>query len=296
MRVVLTGAGGFIGTRLSRCLKLKGHHVTPVRHDEWDAAEGQFPVGLVEGAGAVIHLAGEPIAQRWTAAAKARIRESRIEGTSRLVSAIGQAERPPGVLICGSAIGYYGDRGEETLREDSGPGADFLAGVCQAWEDAASRAEQFGCRVVSIRTGMVLDGGGGALAKMLTPFRMGIGGRFGFGRQWISWIHLKDLVAIFEKVLEDGRVAGPVNATAPGVVRNAEFVRAVAAALRRPAIIPAPAFALRLVFGEMAEVLMASQRVLPARLMDAGFEFRYPELANALADLVGQRGPAKTPC
>lgn len=291
MRIVMTGAGGFIGGRLLRALFAKGHTVTTVAHHQCDIAGSQFPGAAIEGAGAVIHLAGEPVAQRWSTPAKLRIRASRVQGTARLVEAIGRAGRGPRTLISASAIGYYGSCGEQILTEDSPPGTDFLAGVCREWEAAAGRAEQFGCRVVQLRIGMVLGAGGGALAKMLTPFRLGLGGRLGSGKQWVSWIHLEDLVAILEELLEDHRYSGPVNATAPEPVRNEEFTRELAGILHRPALLPMPAFALRLVFGELSNVFLASQKVLPARLNRAGFLFRYPELRAALGNLLGAPEP-----
>lgn len=287
MRIVLTGATGFIGGRLSRALFAKGHTVVPVAHRQWDIAGSQSPTAAIEGSDAVIHLAGEPIAQRWSTAAKLRIRASRIQGTTRLVNAIGKAGRGPRTLIAASAIGYYGGCGEQILTEDSPPGTDFLAGVCREWEAAAGGAAQFGCRVVQLRIAMVLGKDGGALAKMLAPFRMGLGGRLGSGKQWVSWIHLDDLAAIIEKVLDDSRYCGPVNATAPQPVRNEEFTRELAHTLRRPALLPMPAFVLRLAFGELSGVLLASQKVLPARLSQAGFRFRYPELGVALGSLLG---------
>ncbi len=290
MRIVLTGASGFIGSTLSRRLSDQGHRVLPVARRQWDVSGSEFPLSIIEGADAVVHLAGEPIAQRWTPSTKARIRASRTHGTTRLVSAIGQAGRPPGILICASAIGYYGDCGEEILTEDSPPGPDFLAGVCRAWEAAAENASRFGCRVVRVRIGMVLGSQGGALAKMLTPFRLGLGGRLGSGRQWLSWIHIDDLIAIVEQAVQDTSFIGPVNATAPEPVRNDEFTRVLAKSLHRPAILPVPEFALRLAFGEMAGVLLASQKVLPARLNRAGFDFRYPALGAALGNLLHGSG------
>jgi hypothetical protein len=233
----------------------------------------------------VIHLAGEPVAQRWTPAAKQRIRESRIAGTRDLVDALGRLPRRPEALICASAIGYYGSRGDEILTESSAPGNGFLPEVCKAWEKEAQAAESFGIRVVRVRTGLVLAAAGGALQRMLPPFRMGVGGRLGSGRQWMSWIHLEDLTAMFQFTVES-QVRGPLNGVAPQPATNSEFTRELARRLRRPAVFPVPEFALRLLFGEMADVLLASQRVVPAAAQAGGFRFRYPQLAQALEDLL----------
>jgi hypothetical protein len=235
---------------------------------------------------AVVHLAGEPIAQRWTAAAKQRIRESRVEATRRLVAQLAKLERAPRVLVAASAIGIYGSRGDEVLTEASAPGSDFLAEICVAWEQAAREAAALGIRVVSVRFGIVLGREGGALARMLPPFRLGVGGRLGSGRQWMSWIHLEDALGLLEFALGRDALAGPLNATAPNPVVNAEFTRRLAAALHRPAFTPAPAFALKLMFGEMAGMLLNGQRVEPRAALAAGYTFRYPELAPALNQLL----------
>jgi hypothetical protein len=229
----------------------------------------------------IIHLAGEPVAQRWTAEAKRRILESRVVGTRSLVEALAALPRRPEALICASAIGYYGSRGDEILTESSAPGSGFLPEVCVAWEREAQAAEAFGIRVVRVRTGLVLGAGGGALPRMLPPFRMGVGGRLGSGRQWMSWIHLEDLTALLLFAVEN-RFQGPLNAVAPHPVTNADFTRELARALRRPALFPVPEFALRLLFGEMADVLLDSQRVAPAAAEAAGFRFRFPQLPPAL--------------
>ena len=243
------------------------------------------PAESLREADAVIHLAGEPLAQRWTAEAKRRIRESRVAGTRNLVEALAALPRRPEALICASAIGYYGSRGDEVLTESSAPGSGFLPEVCVAWEREAQAAEAFGMRVVRVRTGLVLDAGGGALVRMLPPFRMGVGGRLGSGRQWMSWIHLEDLAALFQFAVES-QVRGPLNAVAPNPVTNSDFTRELARALRRPAVFPVPGFALRLLFGEMADVLLASQRVAPGAAEAAGFRFRFPQLAPALEGLL----------
>jgi uncharacterized protein (TIGR01777 family) len=275
MNIAITGASGFIGRHLMKSLAQAGHSVCALsRH----APPAESDV--------VIHLAGEPVAQRWTPAAKQRIRESRIAGTRDLVDALGRLPRRPEALICASAIGYYGSRGDEILTESSAPGNGFLPEVCKAWEKEAQAAESFGIRVVRVRTGLVLAAAGGALQRMLPPFRMGVGGRLGSGRQWMSWIHLEDLTAMFQFAVES-QVRGPLNGVAPHPVANSEFTRELAQALWRPAVFPVPEFALRLLFGEMADVLLASQRVVPAAAEAAGFRFRFSQLAAALTALLG---------
>ena len=274
MNIAITGASGFIGRHLLKSLAQAGHSVCALRRH---APPVESDV--------VIHLAGEPVAQRWTAEARQRIRESRIAGTRNLVDALGRLPRRPKALICASAIGYYGSRGDEILTESSAPGSGFLPEVCVAWEREAQAAESFGIRVVRMRTGLVLAAGGGALQRMLPPFRMGVGGRLGSGRQWMSWIHLEDLTAMFLFAVES-QVRGPLNGVAPQPATNSEFTRELARRLRRPAVFPVPEFALRLLFGEMADVLLASQRVVPAAAQAAGFRFRFPQLAQALAALL----------
>jgi uncharacterized protein (TIGR01777 family) len=277
MNISISGASGFIGRHLMKSLAQAGHSPRALsRH-------APPPESLRE-ADAIIHLAGEPLAQRWTAAAKQRIRESRVAGTRNLVEALAKLPRRPDVLICASAIGYYGSRGDEVLTESSAPGSGFLPEVCVAWEREAQAAEAFGMRVVRVRTGVVLDARGGALVRMLPPFRMGVGGRLGSGRQWMSWIHLEDLAALFQFALES-QVRGPLNGVAPNPVTNSDFTRELARTLRRPAVFPVPGFALRLLFGEMADVLLASQRVVPGAAEAAGFRFRFPQLAPALESL-----------
>jgi len=278
MRIAITGASGFIGRRLSGALAAAGHTVEPV------GRQGP-PDESLRGCDAVLHLAGEPVAQRWSEAAKARIRDSRVAGTAGLVTAIARLRRAPEVLVCSSAIGYYGSRGDEILTETSAPGGDFLAETCVAWEREAARAEALGVRVAMLRTGHVLGAGGGLLQRILPPFRAGAGGRLGNGRQWMSWIHIADMVSLFEWAIANP-VSGAFNAVAPYPVTNAGFTRALAAALHRPAIFPVPKLALRLLFGEMADVIVSSQRVLPESARAAGFAFRYPELAPALEDIL----------
>ena len=299
MKITISGASGLIGRRLMKNLTAAGHsmHVLSrhagtnlppgIKLSVWDPLKNQPPAESLGDADAVIHLAGEPVAQRWTADAKRRIRESRVAGTRNLVQALARLARKPEVLICASAIGYYGARGDEVLKETSAPASDFLAQVCQAWENEAQAAGPLGLRVVRVRTGVVLDTRGGALPKMLPPFRMGVGGRLGDGKQWMSWIHLEDLAALFQFAL-NRPVSGALNGVAPSPAINSEFTRALAQALHRPAIFPVPEFALKALFGEMSQVLLASQRVAPAAAEAAGFQFRFPQLVPALNDLLGK--------
>ena len=252
----------------------------------WRSAEAEPPSGSLAGADAVIHLAGEPVAQRWTPEVKNRIRGSRVDGTRHLVNALSTESRRPQVLICASAIGIYGSRGDEVLTENSSRGDDFLARLVIDWEQAALLAEALGIRVVRLRFGVILGRDGGALAKMLPPFRFGLGGRLGSGRQWTSWIHIDDVINLILFALATPAVRGAVNATAPEPVTNAEFTKELAAALHRPAIFPVPKFALNLLFGEMAGVVLASQRVIPEAAKNAGFEFEYPQLGPALRRLL----------
>jgi len=242
----------------------------------------------------MVHLAGEPIAQRWTEAAKKRIYDSRVEGTRRLVNALKAQSDRPGVLVCASAVGIYGSRGDEILTETSAPGTGFLPRLAEDWEQAARTAEALGIRVISLRLGVVL-GHGGALAKLLLPFRLGVGGRLGSGRQWMSWIHIDDLVNLIVFALSNVTLSGAVNAVAPHPVTNAEFTRELARALHRPAIFPVPGFALKLLFGEMASMLLGGQRAIPQAALAAGFQFRYSELGSALAALFGSHSTSATP-
>jgi uncharacterized protein len=297
VKITISGASGFIGRRLLKSLAGDGHTLQVLsRHAgtnmpgnikvwAWDPLKSEAPADALRDADAVIHLAGEPIAQRWNQSAKRLIRESREMGTRNLVQAMSRLSKPPATLVCSSAIGYYGSRVDEVLTEQSAPGSGFLPDVCQAWEQEAAKAESLGTRVVRVRTGVVLDAKGGALVRMLPPFRMGVGGKLGDGRQWMSWIHLEDLVGIFRLALEQ-RVTGPLNGVAPYPVINTEFTRTLAAALHRPAIFPVPAFALKLLFGEMSQVLLDSQRVVPKAVEEAGYRFRFPQLAGAFADLL----------
>jgi uncharacterized protein (TIGR01777 family) len=297
MTIAITGASGFIGRRLMKALA-GGNHTLRVlsRHSGtnlppgvqlyvWDAMKGPPPEDSLEGVDAVIHLAGEPIAQRWNADVKEKILESRATGTRHLVQALSTARRRPALLICGSAIGYYGSRGDEVLTESSPPGSGFMADVCVAWEKEADLAESLGMRLVKLRTGMVLGANGGALAKMIPPFKAGMGGKLGHGDQWMSWVHLDDLVGILQYSL-DNPVRGPLNGTSPNPVINADFTKALAHALSRPAVVPMPAFTLKFMFGEMSEVMLASQRVMPRAAEAAGYRFRYPDVDAALANIV----------
>ena len=299
MRILVTGATGFIGHSLVQRLAADGHAVhilvrkpraglpPQIPYSIWDAQQNDPPPAALEGTEAVIHLAGEPVTQRWTEAVKRSIRASRVAGTQRLIGALSQMGTFPRVLIAGSAVGYYGSRGDEVLTETSAPGKGFLAEVCEEWESAANLGLALNMRVVRLRTGIVLGREGGALARMLPAFRAGAGGRLGSGEQWMSWIHLHDLVSLIVNALTNEKLSGAINAVAPVPVRNTDFTHALASELRRPAIFPAPMFLLRLLFGEMATaVLEASQRALPVAAEKAGFDFRYTELGPALRDLL----------
>ena len=294
MEIVISGASGFIGSALSASLRSDGHRVLTLRRggvtegDEigWDPAEGRIDALALEGVDAVVHLAGEGIGEkRWTDEQKARIRDSRVRGTAVLAGAVASRERKPGVFVSGSAVGIYGaKRGDEVLTEESAPGDDFLAEVCRAWEAETEPAATAGVRTVQIRTGIVLAKHGGVLARMLTPFKLGIGGKQGGGRQWMSWISLHDEIAAIRTAIENPRLSGPVNLTAPNPVTNAEFAQTLGRVLHRPTFLPTPLFPLKAQFGaELVEsLLLASQRVMPAALESAGFTFTYPVLEPAL--------------
>jgi uncharacterized protein (TIGR01777 family) len=300
MRVIVTGGTGFIGSELCENLVAKGHEVVlftrdasrsrdqihpKVRVVSW--APGAAWESWVDGAGAIVNLAGENIAQRWTKAAKQRIVASRVDAAARLSAAIEKAAVKPSVLVNAAAVGYYGPHGDETLDEDSPPGTDFLATTCVAWEEAASRAEPLGVRVVLIRTGVVLGREGGALAKMLPPFKAFAGGPIGSGDQWMSWIHRDDLVALFVFAIENQEARGPLNGTAPNPVTMKEFAKALGRALHRPSFLPVPAPAVRLLLGEMATVALDGQRVVPKKAEGLGFKFRFTEVDAALRDVTG---------
>lgn len=300
MIVTVAGATGFIGRALVKRLRDERHHVRALARvpakaarllglaeDDvwrWDAAAGEPPPEAFLGADAVVNLVGESLADgRWTRARKAALRASRIDATRNLVRALAKLpeNRRPAILVSGSAIGYYGDRPDEALDEDAAPGHDFLADLCREWEIAAHGAEPLGMRLVLLRTGLVL-GAGGALQKMVLPFKLGVGGRLGSGRQWMSWIHLDDEVGIILHALLNEAVRGPINATAPSPVTNAELTRALGKALHRPAVFPAPGLALKAALGEMAGMLLTRQRVLPAKALATGYRFRFPSLEAAL--------------
>jgi uncharacterized protein (TIGR01777 family) len=292
-RIAVTGASGFLGRGLVARLRDAGHIVVTIgrggRSDvRWDPPTGIIDREALEGVRGVVHLAAEPIAQRWTPRAKRAIRESRTQATRFLAETLARCVRRPEVLVCASGVGIYGSRGDEWLEESSATGDDFLAEVGRAWEDAAGPARAAGIRVVHLRTGVVLDPEGGALAKLLPLFRLGVGGPLGDGRQWMSWISREDFERMVLFVLATPGLAGPVNAVAPEPVTNATFAATLARVLRRPALIPAPAFAIGAVFGEMARgTILASQRARPAALESAGFRFAHPSLATALRAELG---------
>jgi uncharacterized protein (TIGR01777 family) len=300
-KVLVTGGSGMIGAALCNALIDRGYAVTGLsRNPEaaakaqpsvewhgWEPTRERPPAAAIEGADAVINLAGEPINQRWNEAVKERIAQSRIKATANLVDGLTTADDPPRTLVSGSAIGYYGNRGDELLYEDAPPGDDFLADVVIEWEAAADSAAGQGIRVVTARTGHVLDPSGGLLGELLTPFRLGLGGPIGDGRQYMSWIHRDDEVGILLWCLEDDEVSGPVNATAPNPVTNREFAKELGRAVNRPAVVPIPGFALGVLRGpEFGKVLQEGQRVFPKVAVDGGYEFKQPELAGALANLL----------
>ncbi|MCW5969623.1 MAG: TIGR01777 family oxidoreductase [Blastocatellales bacterium] len=297
MKILVTGATGLIGGALCGQLSDEGHEVATVSRRaqssgrfpviRWDPLEGPVPAAAVDGCDAVIHLAGEPVAGgRWTPEIKRRIRDSRVIGTRNLIAGFRATSQPPRILLSASAVGYYGSRGDEILDETSKPGAGFLPEVSIEWEREAQAAAELGVRVVQVRIGVVLAREGGALPKMLPAFRLGIAGNLGDGRQWFPWIHQADTVGIIRHALLNDAVRGPINAVAPDIVTNAEFTKALGRALKRPTFFSAPAFALSLVLGEMAEVVLASQRVLPHVAEATGYRFRFPGLEEALKDLL----------
>src|ERR1044071_7526247 len=297
MKVIVTGSGGLVGRALVRSLLADGHSVTRLVRGvaqlfrapgtasvDWSPEKGTVDAAALEGHDAAVHLAGEPIAEgRWDDAKKRRIIESRVKGTRLIAETIASLKERPRVLVSASAIGFYGDRGAEVLREESASGEGFVSEVCREWEKATLAASQAGVRVVHLRIGFVLDAEGGGLPKMLTPFRMGVGGKVGSGEQYLSWITLEDLVRVIRRAIEDEHLRGPVNAVAPGAVTNEEFTKALGRVLGRPTILPVPKFALRLAFGEVADAgMLASTRLEPARLKEAGFDFKDSEIEGAL--------------
>lgn len=319
MRLTVTGATGLIGSRSVSALRARGDDVLVLSRDPeralrslksgadraasgaltstamakaagdlqalaWNPSSEPAPAAALAGSDAVVHLAGEPIAQRWSASAKQAIRSSRVQGTKNLVAGIAAlaAEERPRTLVSGSAIGYYGRHGDEPIDEQTPPGPGFLAQTCVAWEAEADGAEALGLRVVKIRTGVVLDRAGGALAKMLPPFRLGVGGPLAGGRQYVSWIVPEDLVGVMLAALDDERWQGPVNATAPQPVRNSELSKALGRALHRPALLPVPGLALKALYGEMSEVVTTGARVVPSKALMSGYEFRFEQLDSAL--------------
>jgi len=296
LRVAVTGASGLVGSELVRRLQADGHTVLRLVRREprgagevrWDPEKGVADPAALEGVDAVVNLAGENVGERWTEARKRRIRSSRVDGTRTLAQALAGMARKPAVLVNASAVGIYGNRGDERVDEMSAPGGGFLAGVVHEWEAATEPAARAGIRVVMPRLGVVLTAKGGALAKMLPPFRLGAGGPFGPGTQWMSWISLQDTVDVLYLALVDDRLSGPVNAVA-GAVTNDEFVRTLGRVLSRPAIIPVPTFALKLAFGQMAEeTILYSQRAEHRKLTQLGYSFEFPELEGALRDTLGR--------
>jgi uncharacterized protein (TIGR01777 family) len=303
MRVTVTGATGLIGTRLVSALKERGDEVVVLSRNAekasarlgveavaWDAGAQEAPAAALAGRDAVVHLAGEKVDQRWSDAAKRRIRDSRVEGTRNLVAGLRAAEPRPRALVSSSAVGYYGPRGDERIPENTPPGDGFLAQLSVAWEREAQAAAELGLRVVLVRTGIVLDGEGGALKTMLTPFKLGLGGPVAGGDQYMPWIHAEDLVGIYLAAIDGEEWTGAVNGSAPEPVTNRAFSKALGRALRRPAIAPAPAFALRLALGEMSEIVTSGQRAVPERTTQLGYRFRHPDLDEALRAALADGG------
>jgi uncharacterized protein (TIGR01777 family) len=303
MRILVSGSTGFLGTALVEKWARQGHTIarlvrpgtdrksaaeTQTQSVRWDPVSAEFDAAGAEGADALVHLAGASIAGgRWNPSRKSLLRTSRVDATRHLIGALAKLQRPPRVIVAASAVGYYGNRAEETLSETSAPGDDFLCGVCREWEAEARRGTAFGARVVNLRFGIILATHGGALPQMVTPFKFGVGGRLGDGRQWMSWLTLEETVGIVDFALQSSGLTGPVNAVTPNPVRNSEFTKVLAKALRRPALFPAPAFALRLALGEMADaLLLVSQKVVPSKLVDSGYSFLQANLTEALANVL----------
>jgi hypothetical protein len=307
LRVTVTGATGLIGRPLVAALQDQGVQVSvlsrsperarkqlqrdgqePIEAFAWDLLAEAAPAAALEGRDAIVHLAGENVAQRWSEKAKQAIRESRVTGTRSLLAGMRAVQQMPRTLVSSSAIGYYGARGEEPLDEEARPGRDFLAQICVEWEAESVKASELGARVVCVRTGVVLHKDGGALEKMLPPFRLGVGGPVAGGRQFISWIHRDDVVGMMLAALADERWSGAVNATAPEPVNNRDFSRALGRALHRPALLPVPGLALQLLYGEMAEIVTDGARVVPAKPLVLGYEFEHPKLDEALGSALGR--------
>jgi uncharacterized protein (TIGR01777 family) len=298
MKILISGASGLVGTHLIPTLKAKNHEIfrlvrkAPEAADEirWDSEKGfaDDEHAKLENFDAVVHLAGDNVAsENWSEEKKRKIRDSRVTGTRVLVDALKTLKNPPRILVSASAIGFYGNREDEILTEDSAKGVGFLAEVCDAWEMESEKAEEFGARVVMPRIGVVLAKDGGALEKMLTPFKFGVGGRVGSGKQWMSWIALEDLLQIVHFALENEKLRGVVNATAPNPVTNEEFTKTFGRVLHRPAILPVPEFAIKLMFGEMGEtLLLQGARVLPERLLENGFDFKFTNLEKAMKSVL----------
>lgn len=294
LKILVTGGTGFVGHRLRRLLIARGHSLAiatrmPEKHrGEHPAIEFVPWLPDLSRFDAVVHLAGEPIlGKRWSAKFKERILASRVDGTRKVVDALAAAGKKPSVLVSSSAIGYYGDQGDRLLPESAKRGDDFMATVCERWEREALRAEQLGVRVVCVRTGIVLGSEGGALKQMLTPFKLGAGGPFGSGKAYMSWIHVQDLCELMLHAIDTPKLRGAVNGVSTGVCTNKEFARALGRALHRPALIPIPPIAMKLALGEVADVLLASQRCVPKAALDSGYQFKFPEIDGALRDLVG---------
>lgn len=299
--VLVTGATGFIGSRVCDALHQKDYSVNVVSRDPerartklnsvneiytWNPETEQLPSEAASDVNVVIHLAGEAIAGRWNAEKKQRIRDSRVLSTQNLVGSITSLETKPDVLVCASAIGLYGDSGDEVFTETTPVGTDFLAEVCQEWETESQKACESGIRVVSVRIGLVLGIGGGLLEQVLPPFKMGVGGKLGSGNQWMSWIHIDDVIGIILFAIENDEIEGALNATAPTPVRNLEFTKTLGSVLRKPTIFPVPTFGLKIMMGEFANFVLLSQNVIPEKTEASGYKFKYPSLESALKNLL----------
>ncbi len=298
MKVAISGVSGLVGTALRANLTAAGHDVLalsrraslpPLTTITWDIENGRFDASLLEGVDVIVHLAGEPVAQRWNEKTKKAIRHSRVRGTKLLVEGLKSLKLKPKLLLSASAVGFYGDGEDRELDETSPRGEGFLPEVCQEWEAAALDAMGLGMRAVCLRTGIVLSTKGGALAKMLLPFRLGLGGRLSTGRQWMPWIHIDDLVGAMRFIMEKEDLMGVVNGTTPNPVTNADFTKGLGRVLRRPTLFPVPEFGLTLLFGDMAQILLEGQKVKPQKLLAAVFAFRHPELEEALSDIIATR-------